>query len=113
MILSQPLYYTADDYLTILNPFSTYFTSKRSKNCKNLFISLLNSVVSYDVGGYGIPYVSAVDSHGEQETFCTLCLHVLLIFIEYKPPSQQNLEFLIKGGHVSLTKVKDMLAQQY
>ena len=88
VILSQPLYYTADDYLTVLNPISTYFTNKRSKNCKNLFISLINSVLAYDVGGYGIPYMSAVDQHGELETFTTLCLHVLLIFIEYKPPSQ-------------------------
>jgi hypothetical protein len=88
VMLSQPLYYSADDYLTVLNPFSTYFTSKRAKNSKNLFISLINTIVSYDVGGYGIPYLSAVDSHGELETFTTLCLHNLLILIEYKPPSQ-------------------------
>jgi len=111
VVLSQPLYYTADDYLTVLNPFSTYFTSKRAKNSKNLFISLLNSVLSYDVGGYGIPYLSAVDTHGEIEVFTTLCLHTLLILLEYKPPSQQNLDFLIQGGHVSLTLVKEMLVR--
>ena len=95
----------------MLNPFSTYFTSKRAKNSKTLFISLVNSVISYDVGGYRIPYLSAVDQHGELETFTTLCLHILLILIEYKPPSQQNLTFLIQGGHVSLTMVKDMLVR--
>jgi len=68
-------------------------------------------VISYDVGGYRIPYLSAVDQHGELETFTTLCLHILLILIEYKPPSQQNLTFLIQGGHVSLTMVKDMLVR--
>ena len=63
--LSQPLYFSADDYLQILNPFSTFFSNRRSKNCKNLFISLLNTILSYDVAGYGIPYMSAVDQAGE------------------------------------------------
>ena len=87
VVLSQPLYYSAEDYLTVLNPFSTYFSSKKAKNSKNLFVSLLNSITSYDVAGYGIPYLSAVDSHGEQEIFTTLALHILLILLEYKPPS--------------------------
>lgn len=68
-------------------------------------------MLSYDVGGYGIPYLSAVDTHGEIEVFTTLCLHTLLILLEYKPPSQQNLDFLIQGGHVSLTLVKEMLVR--
>jgi hypothetical protein len=59
--LSQPLYFSADDYLQVLNPFSTYFSNRRSKNCKNLFISLLNTILSYDCAGYGLPYFSAVD----------------------------------------------------
>lgn len=89
------MYYSAEDYLTVLNPFATYFTSKKSKNCKNLFISLLNQVISYDVGGYGIPYLSSVDTHGETEVLTTLSLHTLLVLLEYKPPSAQNLNFLI------------------
>ena len=60
-ILSQPLFYSAEDYLQILNPFSTYFSNRRSKNCKNLFISLINTVLAYDVAGYGLPYISAID----------------------------------------------------
>lgn len=51
-LLSQPLFHTADEYLIILNPFSTYLTSRRCKNVKNLFISLLNNVISYDCQGY-------------------------------------------------------------
>ena len=47
-ILSQPLYFSPDDYLLVLNPFSTYFTNKRAKNCKNLFVSLVNTVIAYD-----------------------------------------------------------------
>lgn len=37
----------------------------------------------------------------------TLALHLILILIEYKPPSIENLNYLIKGGHASLNKLKD------
>jgi hypothetical protein len=60
-ILSQPLFYTPDEYLLVLNPFNTYFSNKRAKNCKNLFVSLINVIISYDVNGYGMPYLSAID----------------------------------------------------
>mmetsp|Transcript_17022 Transcript_17022/g.26286 ORF Transcript_17022/g.26286 Transcript_17022/m.26286 type:complete len:222 (-) Transcript_17022:2372-3037(-) len=104
-ILSQPLYYAPDEYLLVLNPFSTYFSNKRAKNCKNLFASLINVIISYDVQGYGVPYLSAIDHAGEQETLVTLATHLLLVLIEYKPPSLDNLNFLIRGGHISLNKV--------
>jgi hypothetical protein len=35
----------------------------------------------------------------------TLAIHLMLILIEYKPPSYDNLNFLIRGGHISLNKV--------
>ncbi len=52
VLLSQPLYYSPEEYLLVLNPFCTYFTSNRCKNVKNLFISLINTVLSYDCSGY-------------------------------------------------------------
>lgn len=52
VVLSQPLYYGPDEYLLVLNPFSTYFTSRRAKNTKNLFVSLVNTVLAYDTQGY-------------------------------------------------------------
>ena len=52
IILSQPLFYGPDEYLLVLNPYSTYFTSRRAKNTKNLFVSLVNTIVSYDCQGY-------------------------------------------------------------
>lgn len=55
-LLSQPLFYTPEEYLVILNPFATYFTSRRSKNVKNLFVSLINIVISYDTTGYVSKY---------------------------------------------------------
>lgn len=61
--------------------------------------------MSYDVSGYGLPYLSAIDQQGEQEMLVTLAIHLLLILIEYKPPSLDNLNFLIRGGHISLNKV--------
>jgi hypothetical protein len=90
-----------------LNPFSTYFTSKRAKNTKNLFVSLVNTIIAYDCQGYGIPYLSAIDTSGDQETLTTLSLNLLLILIEYKPPSFENLSYLIKGGHTSLNRVRE------
>ena len=52
VLLSQPLFHAPDEYLVILNPFSTFLTNRRCKNVKNLFMSLLNFVVSYDCAGY-------------------------------------------------------------
>ena len=54
-ILSQPLFHSPDEYLVILNPFATYFTNRRCKNVKNLFVSLVNLVISYDCTGYVSP----------------------------------------------------------
>lgn len=51
-LLSQPLFHAPDEYLVILNPFATYFTSRRCKNVKNLYVSLINLVISYDTKGY-------------------------------------------------------------
>jgi hypothetical protein len=65
VILSQPLFYGPDEYLLVLNPFSTYFTSRRAKNTKNLFVSLVNTIIAYDCHGYGIPYLSAIDDRGD------------------------------------------------
>lgn len=91
--------------MLVLNPFATYFSNRGAHNCKNLFISLINTIVSYDVAGYGMPYLSAIDQAGEQENLVTVATHLLLMLIEYKPPSLDNLNYLIRGGHVSLTKV--------
>ena len=104
-LLSQPLFHSPDEYLSILNPFSTFLTNRRCKNVKNLFVSLINFIVSYDCSGYGIPYLSAIDQTGDRETLVTLCLHLILILIEYKPPSIENLRYLINGGHPSLKKI--------
>ncbi len=41
----------------------------------------------------------------------TMALHLLLVLIEYKPPSLENLKFLINGGHVSLNKIKDFFTK--
>jgi hypothetical protein len=51
--------------------------------------------------------LSSIDQSGDQETLTSLCLHLILILIEYKPPSFENLTYLIRGGHNSLNRVKD------
>lgn len=104
-LLSQPLFHAPEEYLVILNPFSTFLTNRRCKNTKNLFVSLINLIISYDCVGYGIPFISSIDSQGDHETLTTLALHLMLILIEYKPPSIDNLRYLINGGHPSLKKI--------
>merc|ERR1712159_69236 len=51
-LLSQPLFHGPEEYLVILNPFATLLTSRKCKNVKSLFISLLNIVLAYDTRGY-------------------------------------------------------------
>jgi len=53
----------------------------------------------------GIPYVSAIDNGGDNETSTFLALQLILIMIEYKPPSIDNLSYLIRGGHPSLKRI--------
>lgn len=113
VLLSQPLFHSPDEYLVVLNPFSTYLTNRRCKNVKNLFVSLINVVISYDCAGYGIPYMSSVDTAGDTETLTTLALHLLLILIEYKPPSIDNLSYLIQGGHPSLKRIYNNFLSQH
>lgn len=52
VMLSQPLFHSPEEYLVILNPFNTFFTNRNCKNVKNLFISLVNVIISYDCAGY-------------------------------------------------------------
>lgn len=72
---------------------------------KNLFVSLLNQIISYDTEGYRIPYFSSVNTHGESERLLEIGLHVLLVLIEYKPPTEENLKYLIDGGYISLKRI--------
>jgi len=51
--------------------------------------------------------LSAIDQAGDSETMTCLALHLILILIEYKPPSIDNLRYLINGGHLTLNKIKD------
>jgi len=65
----------------------------------------MNNIISYDIEGYKIPYISAVNTQGQQEKLVEIGLHVLLILIEYKPPTPENLKYLIDGGYLSLKKI--------
>lgn len=105
--ISQPLYHGSEEYLTILNPFSWYLTCRRSSNIKSLFVSLLNNIISYDIEGYKIPYLSSLNTQGDIEKLLEIGLHVLLVLIEYKPPTEENLKYLIDGGYISLKRIND------
>lgn len=68
-------------------------------------MSLLNNLISYDPEGYKIPYFSSVNTQGESEKLLEIGLHVLLVLIEYKPPTEENMKYLIEGGYVSLKRI--------
>jgi len=91
ILLSQPLFHAPDVYLVILNPFSTYLTNRRCKNVKNLFVSLVNFVVSYDCAGYvSLDFCShfiSSDMVGIYHAIISnnIQLKVLVLMIEYGP----------------------------
>lgn len=72
----------------------------------------MNNIISYDIEGYGIPYFSSVNTQGQQEQLLEIGLHVLLILIEYKPPTPENLKYLIEGGYVSLQRIHKYFENQ-
>jgi hypothetical protein len=49
--------------------------------------------------------MSSIDTTGDTETITTLAMHILLILIEYKPPSLDNLRYLLKGGHPTMNRI--------
>jgi hypothetical protein len=67
VMLSQPLFHSPEEYLVILNPFNTFFTNRNCKNVKNLFVSLVNVVISYDCTGYVSPQTSNSSGHSLYE----------------------------------------------
>jgi hypothetical protein len=66
---------------------------------------MLNQIISYDLEGYKIPYLSSMNAQGDSEKLLEIGLHVLLVLIEYKPPTEDNLKYLIDGGYVSLKQI--------
>jgi len=42
---------------------------------------------------------------GDSEKLLEIGLHVLLVLIEYKPPTEDNLKYLIEGGYLSLKRI--------
>ncbi len=110
VLISQPLYFKPEEYLTILNPFCVYFTMKRAPFMKNLFFSILNTVAAYDTKGLlgiGVPYLSAVSTWDRAAKLVETALAVINVMIEYRPPTKDNVKFLIDGGFVSLKRIRD------
>ena len=113
VLLSQCLYYKPEEYLTILNPFCVFFTCKRVPFAKNFFISLLNTVIDYDTHGSGIPYISASFKYDSDSLLIEQCLGILNVLIEYRPPTKDNVKFLIDGGFSSLKHIRDELVRAH
>ena len=99
------MYFKPEDYLTILNPFCSYFTNKRAPFVKTFFLSLLNTVISYDTVGWGIPYFSAATSFDSDVKLIKSIIPVLCCLIEYRPPTKENVVELIEGGFLGLKHI--------
>jgi len=106
VLISQHLYFKPEDYLSILNPFCCYFTNKRAPFVKSFFISLMNTVISYDTVGRGIPYFSAATSFDTDVKLIKSIIPVLSALIEYRPPTKENVNELISGGFTSVKLIK-------
>ena len=107
ILLSQHLYFKTDDYLSILNPFFCYFTNKHAPFVKSFFLSLINTVISYDTVGKGLPYFSTSHSFDSDVKLIKVIIPVLCVLIEYRPPTKENVHELISGGFLSLKCIHD------
>eukprot|EP01022_Parablepharisma_sp_SALTPOND_P000859 TRINITY_DN105156_c0_g1_i1.p1 TRINITY_DN105156_c0_g1~~TRINITY_DN105156_c0_g1_i1.p1 ORF type:complete len:1100 (+),score=45.85 TRINITY_DN105156_c0_g1_i1:99-3302(+) len=91
MCIGSKIYEKMD---TKYNLFSAYATNGKTQNVKNFFFSLLNTVVSYDWKGYGIPYMSA--KAGNYDNLADLSLQLLCVLVEYTPMILEDAEELVK-----------------
>jgi len=79
---------------TSFNYFAAYVTNGKAQNVKNMFFSLLNTVISYNWQGL-IPYIS-VKSSG-YDNLADLSLQLLCVITEIKPISPEYSEELVKS----------------
>jgi High-temperature-induced dauer-formation protein len=64
---------------------------------KTLVFSLLNTFLNYDCDGYLIPYANNVQVNKFVDRFYRTALELLLILINYKPPTPEDVIRLIEG----------------
>eukprot|EP00826_Nyctotherus_ovalis_P022143 TRINITY_DN17259_c0_g1_i7.p1 TRINITY_DN17259_c0_g1~~TRINITY_DN17259_c0_g1_i7.p1 ORF type:complete len:354 (-),score=72.60 TRINITY_DN17259_c0_g1_i7:28-1041(-) len=83
---------------TVPNYFSICVVNSGLRNLKNLFYSLINTVLGYNWRGLGIPYLSARSNRHEE--LIGLALQVLYGLIEYVPLSLDKAEELVEKDGV-------------
>ncbi len=86
-----------------------YFTNKRTPHVKNMFISMLNTIIDYDTQGNGVPYISSSFKYDSDVLLIENCLACLNVLIEFRPPTKENVAFLIEGGFAPLKLLRDHL----
>ena len=94
--LTSTIYQPSFMYMRRINPFLTFFTNSYIKNSKNIFFSLFNTLLRYDWKGFGIPYLSSLQSlSGDHELLVDKCAQILCILLDYKVPTIDNAKQLI------------------
>jgi hypothetical protein len=91
----------------ILNPFFAYFTNKHTPFVKTFFLSLMNTLISYDTVGKGIPYISTSHGFDIDVKLIQTIIPVLCTLIEYRPPTKENVTELISGGLLGLKCIEE------
>lgn len=83
-LVSGPLFTTPIPGFPTRSRFLDVFTSDVCPFAPSLFYSLLNTVLSYDPIGLGVPYAGNVVGD-KRQAIVTIALQVLLVLIDYAP----------------------------
>jgi len=74
---------------------------------------MLNTVIAYDTHGKGIPYLSSTFKYDSDVKLIETVLGVLTVLIEYRPPTKENVAYLIENGLTSLLIIKQKYVEIY
>lgn len=67
---------------------------------------MLNTIISYDTHGKGIPYLSSAFKYDSDVKLIETILGVITVLIEYWPPTPENVNYLISNNLTSLKIIK-------
>lgn len=88
--MSQPLYVDTGSGASARCPLYETAISPDCPMLPTLFFSLINTVVTFDPEGWGLPYVSAMEADS-REPFIDASLQALLLLLDYRPPADEPL----------------------
>ena len=85
ILSSSSVYFPIEEFSKIPNVALMMLTNKYTPNGQNLFYSLLNTVLTYNWKGLGIPFLHTLTSSNYEEELTLLSIELLLALIDFKP----------------------------